>query len=132
MSGLQRYIAVCLLSGYVWLGFSGLLAVTIGPQGAGFLYDAMLHAIFVGYVFSMVFGHAPIILPAVIGTQLVYHPGFYLPLTLLHLSLLVRISGDLGYSVNMRLAGGLLNAASILLFLGLVVFSVLRAVKVKS
>ena len=53
-----RYVAVCLLAGYFWLAVGGAL---VALQVA---YDAALHAIFVGFVFSMVFGHAPVILPA--------------------------------------------------------------------
>jgi hypothetical protein len=67
MSGLPRFIAVALLSGYAWLGVAGLLAVRWGSVAAGPQYDAMLHAVFVGFVFSMIFGHAPIIVPAILG-----------------------------------------------------------------
>jgi hypothetical protein len=35
-------------------------------------------------------GHAPIIFPAVLRVAVPYHPSFYLPLALLHLSLLVK------------------------------------------
>jgi len=46
ISGLPRFIAVALLSGYAWLGVAGLLAVRWGPVAAGLSYDAMLHAVF--------------------------------------------------------------------------------------
>jgi hypothetical protein len=45
-------------------------------------------------VFAMVFGHAPIIFPAVLRVAVPYHASFYLPLVLLHLSLLVRLAGN--------------------------------------
>ena len=83
---LPRYVAVCLLAGYFWLAVGGAL---IALQSA---YDAALHAIFVGFVFSMVFGHAPVILPAVLRTALPYHPVLYAPLALLHASLAVRVA----------------------------------------
>ncbi|MDH4096350.1 MAG: hypothetical protein OEV81_16375 [Betaproteobacteria bacterium] len=83
--GLARYIALCLLSGYAWLALGGALLA------AAFAYDAALHAIFVGFVFSMVFGHAPVILPAVLRVKLPYHPVLYAPLGLLHASLLARV-----------------------------------------
>jgi hypothetical protein len=83
--GLARYIAVCLLSGYAWLALGGVL------MAAQVAYDAALHAIFVGFVFSMVFGHAPVILPAVLRVKLPYHPALYAPLALLHASLLARV-----------------------------------------
>jgi hypothetical protein len=82
--GLARYVAVCLLSGYAWLALGGALIAAV------MAYDAALHAIFVGFVFSMVFGHAPVILPAVLRVSFPYHPVLYLPLALLHASLAVR------------------------------------------
>ena len=50
--------------------------------------DAALHAAAVGFVFSMVFGHAPIIVPAIMRVTLPYWPAFYVPLVMLHASLL--------------------------------------------
>jgi hypothetical protein len=83
---LPRYVAACLLAGYFWLAVGGL----------GFLLeanlDAALHALFVGFVFSMVFGHAPVILPAVLRVRFPYHPVLYLPLALLHASLALRVT----------------------------------------
>jgi len=54
--GLSRFIAVAMLTGYFWLGAGGLLALRQGGVTAGHYYDAILHAIFVGFVFSMIFG----------------------------------------------------------------------------
>jgi hypothetical protein len=103
-SGLPRYIAWCLLSGYAWLAFGGALLA------ASLAYDAALHAIFVGFVFSMVFGHAPVILPAVLRTPLPYHPALYVPLALLHASLAIRVFVSAA-------AGAWGNAAAIALFI---------------
>lgn len=116
-SGLTRYVAVCLLSGYVWLAVSGLLMPALDDGLAGPAYDAALHALFVGFVFSMVFGHAPVILPAVLGLRLPYHPIFYVPLAVLHLSLALRLGGDLLEMTAARQWGGLLNAGTIVLFI---------------
>jgi hypothetical protein len=116
--GLTRYIAMCLLSGYVWLGASGLMALLFGGVPVGPRYDATLHALFLGFVASMIFGHAPIIVPALLSLPMAFHPTFYVPLTLLHLSLLFRVVGNLvGWSVG-RQWGGLLNVLVVLLFLG--------------
>jgi hypothetical protein len=102
--GLARYVAVCLLSGYAWLALGGALIAAV------MAYDAALHAIFVGFVFSMVFGHAPVILPAVLRVSFPYHPVLYLPLALLHASLAVRAF----LSVTIGAWG---NAAAIALFI---------------
>jgi hypothetical protein len=116
-SGLPRYIAWCLLTGYTWLAVSGVAALVAGQQLAGLTYDFILHGIFVGFVISMVFGHAPIIFPAILEINLAYASVFYLPLFLLHGSLLLRLGGDLAGVHELRLWGGLFNALAILLFL---------------
>lgn len=126
-TGLTRFIAVCLLSGYGWLAVSGLLGLTYGGVGAGFQYDAILHALFVGFVMSMIFGHAPIIFPAVIGRPIPFRASFYLPLALLHLSLVLRLVGDVTLWLPGRQWGGLLNVVAILLFLAGLALSMARA-----
>jgi hypothetical protein len=116
-SGLTRFTAACLLSGYVWLGIGGLLALRFGGVLAGPRYDAMLHSIFLGFVFAMIFGHAPIIFPAVLGLPIAFRSAFYVHLVLLHLSLALRIVGDLLLWLPARQWGGLLNVVVVLLFL---------------
>ncbi len=114
--GLPRFIALCLLSGYAWLSLSGLMALRYGGIVGGARYDAILHAIFLGFVFVMIFGHAPIIFPAVLGVSISFKPRFYLHLILLHLTLIARVAGDLTGWFPGRQWGGLLNVAAILLF----------------
>ncbi len=116
-TGLTRFTAVCLLSGYAWLGLSGLLALRFGAVVAGPQYDAVLHGVFVGFVFAMIFGHAPIIFPAVLGVPVPFRRAFYAHLVVLHLSLLLRLFGDLTLLTAPRQWGGLLNAAAVVLFL---------------
>jgi mono/diheme cytochrome c family protein len=115
--GLPRFIAVCLALGYIWLGLSGLMAVYYGDVRAGLAYDAILHTVFLGFAFSMIFGHAPIILPAVLNIDLRYSALFYVHLGLLHLSLLLRVGGDLLAEPELRMWGGMLNALVLLLFM---------------
>lgn len=115
--GQARFIAFSLLSGYIWLAIAGGLAVRYGGSMAGPYYDAMLHACFLGFVITMIFAHAPIIFPAVLKIPLVYTPRFYLHLLLLHVTLALRIVGDLAFWSSGRLWGGLLNGVVLLLFL---------------
>ena len=125
--GLTRYIAWCLLLGYVWLGIGGALRIFYAGVTGGPYYDAMLHAVFLGFVFSMIFGHAPIILPAVLGRPVAYTPFMYVPLLLLHASLAVRLAGDLAFGLGVRQWGGMLNVIAILLFLSITARGVLLA-----
>lgn len=115
-AGLPRFAAVCLLAGYAWLAFAGVLWAVSGRPAGGDVYDASLHAVFLGFVISMVFGHAPVILPAVLRIRLPYHPLLYAPLALLHGALLVRVVGDLAGAAGARTAGGVLGEAALLSF----------------
>ncbi len=118
VGGQARYIAFSLLSGYVWLAVGGLLAIRYGGLTAGPMYDAMLHTIFLGFVFTMIFAHAPIIFPAVLRRSFLYTPRLYSHLILLHITLVLRVAGDLFLWTPGRMWGGLLNAVVLLLFLG--------------
>jgi hypothetical protein len=127
-TGLTRYIAACLLPGYAWLIVAGALWVWRAEWLiSGPWYDALLHSLFLGFVFSMIFGHAPIILPAVTGIALPYRSALYAPLALLHASLILRIVGDLAAAPPLRQWGGLLNVIAVLLFFGLAAGSALTA-----
>lgn len=118
LAGLTRYIAWCLLPGYGWLALGGVAwAAWADRFGAGVFYDAMLHAVFVGFVMSMIFGHAPVILPGVMGVAMAFSRRFYLHLALLHASLALRVVGDLTLAIPARRWGGLLNVAAVVLFL---------------
>ena len=121
--GQARFTALALLSGYGWLAVGGWLAMLYAGVTAGPSYDAILHSIFLGFVFAMIFAHAPIVFPAVLGVTMIYSARFYAPLALLHASLLLRVGGDLTGWWQARLWGGLLNAVVILLFLGSTVIS---------
>jgi hypothetical protein len=116
-TGLTRFIALNLLIGYVWLAVSGLLTLIFGQQAAGPLYDAQLHTLFLGFVFGMIFGHAPVIFPAVLGRPIEYGPRFYGHVGLLHASLCMRILADLLGLVILRQWSGMLNGIALLLFL---------------
>ncbi len=125
--GITRFIAACLLPGYVWLIISGLLWLNYGSQFVvGPVRDAMLHTIFLGFVFSMIFGHMPIILPAISGIQVPYTPVFYAHLLLLHFSLVMRVGGDMMQLPLLRRWGGLLNEVAIVLFLLVTAVTVIR------
>lgn len=124
--GLTRFIASCLLSGYAWLAVAGLLGLN-GALVPGHPWrDAALHAISLGFVFAMVFGHAPIIFPAVTRIKIPYHRALYLPLALLHLTLAVRILGGLTDNFALRHYAALTNGFVLLVFIATMVMLVRR------
>jgi hypothetical protein len=126
-TGLTRYIAACLLSGYVWLGVGGVIAIWKAPISAGLDYEALLHAFLLGFVFSMIFGHMPLILPALSGLRLNFHPLFYANLVLLHVTLVCRIVGSLAPDFALRQWGGVINVITVLLFLGMTIVTLVRS-----
>jgi hypothetical protein len=115
--GVTRYMAISIQGGYVWLLVSGLLALRFGGVAGGVAYDAVVHSFFLGFVLAMIFGHAPLILPAMIGGGVIYSSRFHLHLALLHLSMALRLGADpLGWPVG-RQWGGMLNGLAVLAFM---------------
>ena len=70
-----------------------------------------------GFVFAMVFGHAPVILPAILRVAIPYAAVLYLPLALLHGSLVLRAAGDLANVSTLRVLGATGNAVAIAVFI---------------
>jgi hypothetical protein len=115
--GAHRFTALCLLSGFLWLGVGGANALIWGANLQGLRYDALLHALLLGFVFGMIFGHAPIIAPMLFGRRLAWSRVFYGPLVLLQISLLLRLAGDwMGWEAG-RAWGAAANVAALILFL---------------
>ena len=126
--GVTRFMAVCLLAGYVWLFIGGAIWLLAGNLGASVaIYDAALHTVFLGFVMSMIFGHAPVIVPAVLRVRLPFRPWFYVHVGL-HASLLARvIEGDgLGSALCWRV-GGVGTELAVLGFLAASVIAVRQA-----
>ncbi len=83
-------------------GFRACWAFSLARPWAGSITTAWTHSIFVGFVIVMIMAHAPIILPAVLGVPVKFTPLFYTPVTLLHLSLALRVTADLMLSWSGR------------------------------
>lgn len=126
-SGLPRYMAGCMLAAYCWLGVAGAVWLLGGPALDGVRYDAVLHAVFLGFTLSMIMAHAPVILPAVLRRPLPYHPALIVPAVLLHTSLALRLwVGDALGSHDAWLVGGVVNIVAVLSFVAVAVWSSVR------
>lgn len=112
-SGLSGYIAYCMVSSYVWLAVSGAFSWIYAGLVSGATYDAFVHVFFLGFLMSMVMGHAPVLVPAMLGLYLNMRRHWYLGPVLLHLSLLMRVAGDIGPWTFLRKWGGILNSVAI-------------------
>lgn len=127
-SGLPRFMAGALLTGYAWLAVTGAIWVIRGPVTGGFAYDAVIHAVFLGFTMSMIMAHAPVILPAILHCRLPYHPVMIAAPVLLHVSLLLRLAGGDAFGNNLaRQVGGTLNVLALLGFAATTVGVALRA-----
>ena len=129
-SGLTRYMAGCMLAGHCWLGVAGGIWLLGGPALDGVRYDAVLHAVFLGFTLSMIMAHAPVILPAVLRRPLPYHPALIAPAALLHASLALRLwAGDALGSHRAWVIGGVVNIVAVLLFVVVAVGCAVRGKK---
>jgi len=117
-NGLSRYMAICLLTGYVWLAIAGAawMATALGLP----LRDVALHALGLGFIFSMIMGHGPVILPAIARVKLEFGVFFYVPLLALHLSLAWRLGWG-AIDAQQRATGAISNGLSIALFAATVI-----------
>lgn len=110
------YTGVALISGYCWLMVAGILVLVSSTMG--YAYDALLHAFFLGFTFSMIFAHGPIIFPGILGTAVrPFHNILFVWLGLLNLSLIVRILSDFGMWPELRMWTAILSGISIIFFL---------------
>lgn len=113
-----RYIGVGLRIGYVWLGIHGL--VLLAGEAHALYYDLMLHTFFLGFTFSMIWAHAPIVFPTIFGIrETPYHPILWLTWSAFQLSLLGRIGATLLDEFALRKVFGLINGYLILIHFGL-------------
>jgi hypothetical protein len=125
MRGQPRFMATAMLAGYAWLAITGLFLLV--TTGTAFDYDLVLHAVFIGFVVSMVFGHALIIFPSITGLRLPYSRWLYAALVLLHASVTARVAGDIIEWTSLRMASGVLTTAALVGFVAIVATTVVRA-----
>ncbi len=110
--GLQKFIGIALLAGYVAMMLTGIFMIASRQQVLA--YDATLHTFFLGFVFSMIFAHGPIILPGVLGISAKpWHRILYLWLFLLHSSWMMRVVADVFLDFNLRKMSGWITTLGI-------------------
>ncbi|HEX5141244.1 MAG TPA: hypothetical protein VFX19_09885 [Dehalococcoidia bacterium] len=116
--GIARFSAAGVLTAYAWLVVTGAMLLAWGIE-PGLRYDAVVHACFIGFVFTAIIAHEPIIVPAVTGLRFTYTPALYLPLLLLNGGLVARVAADLAEDNEVRRWAGMVQAIAILLFLAI-------------
>lgn len=122
-----RYIGIGLRVGYVWLGLQGLVLLLM--ENHPLYYDLLLHTFFLGFTFSMIWAHAPIIFPMIFGIrQSPYHPVLWMSWFGFQLTLAARMAfGGLGWYELRSFAGvanGILILVQFVLMAGIVIWKV--------
>ncbi|HSA41266.1 MAG TPA: hypothetical protein P5061_11660, partial [Mycobacterium sp.] len=101
-----------------------------GSTAEWWVNDAVVHAVMLGFVMSMIMAHAPVILPAVLRRPLPYTRWLYLPVALLHASLLLRIVVGDGRDIQGAVStGGVLNIVAIVVFVVIAAGSAVRGAR---
>jgi hypothetical protein len=121
-AGWAGHTAWCLIAGYAWL----LVAATAGLMQQR-LDGVALHLLLLGFVFAMVFGHAPIILPALTRLRPRYTRWARLPLLLMGASLVARLLAETGGDAALRAAAGWGHVAAIAWFAATMLLALWRA-----
>ena len=122
--GLPKFVGIALLSGYCALLLAGILLPSLMDAPLG--YDIIVHCFFIGFTFSMIFAHGPIILPGVLAISVKpYHPILYFWLTMLHTSWIMRMFADVTLNMQLRMYTGMVSAITIIgYFVSIAVLSV--------
>lgn len=113
---LPKFVAVTLLCGYISLLLTGIFFFSLSDQWL--TYDALIHSFFLGFVFSMIFAHGPMILPGIMGIAAIpFDKILYGWLVVLQVSWLARIFSDVLVEMEIRKFSGLLSAIAIVGYL---------------
>lgn len=111
--GYSRYLGIGILTAYAWLFFHVLSVLLFLDHPFG--YDLYIHTFFLGFGFSMIWAHGPMILPAVLKLSFrPFHPILWVFWGIFQLSLLLRVIGTT-MDINMvRQFFSVLNGCSII------------------
>ncbi len=114
-SGVRKYIAITLMESYTALLLTGIFFLILSDNWL--TYDAIVHSFFIGFVFSMIFAHGPLLLAAIIGLSInPYHRIMYVWPALLHTSWLIRVFADVNTNFAIRKISGILTVITIIGF----------------
>lgn len=116
-SGWTLHTARCLRLGYAWLALAALWALAGLLRGTAFGASGPLHMLLLGFVFAMVFGHAPIVLPALLHRRLdAPTPAQFAPVLLMSAAVALRAFTEALSSPGPRVAAALLQVLAFVLF----------------
>jgi len=119
-TGFSRYLGVGLLTAYAWLAAAAMLWALTNS------IDILLHAVFLGFSATMIFAHAPIILPAILRIPHFYSPHLYIPFAMLQAATVLRLAAGTAYQTELWSLSGWITFMSVLTFAVVALTNVLR------
>lgn len=131
----RGHMAQSLSLGYGWLAFAALLGLAGLLRHAGSslpitgFEGPALHALLLGFVFAMVFGHAPIMLPALAGLRAAYVPWARLAIWVMTASVLLRVAATQQHWLTGRMLAGWGHALALLIFMAAMLTAVRRGLR---
>lgn len=115
-TGITRFGAVCMLTGYFWGAVSGAFWLIYGQTFGGFSYDVVVHALTLGFAMAMIFAHVSVIAPAIAGRPIPYTPVFWVIFALLETGLVLRFIAAARAATHAWTLGAVMNVVTVLLF----------------
>jgi len=125
-SGYQRYLGIGILTAHAWLLTHLLALYFLSDSYLG--YDIYIHAFFLGFGFSMIWAHAPMLLPAILKFQnKAFHSVLWLVWAIFQLTLLGRVLSSILQFTEWRKYFGMANGIAVLLmFVSMILVMVWR------
>lgn len=124
-TGFSRYLGLGLGTAYSWLGLAVVLWLLTNA------FDTLIHVIFLGFSGTMIFTHAPIILPAILRIPSFYTPHIYIPFAMLQASTVLRLAAGAMYNMGLWSISGWITAISVLTFAAVALTNVLHRRRLK-
>lgn len=113
-----RYLGIGLRTGYLWLATQGIILVVL--ENHPLFYDLILHSFFLGFTFSIIWAHAPLVFSTIFRIRKTpYHPILWVTWTLFQISLAGRILFSILEVYELRKIFGIANGYLILIQFGL-------------
>jgi hypothetical protein len=127
IEGLHKFLRLALMISYVWL-FLAACAMTVSLQISSAIFkDVLFHLIGLGFIFTMILGHAPLILSSAFG-KLPPKEAPIIPFCLFQAATLFRIIGDFGLMKSVPLwqwsgwISGLIHLISLFVYVTTLIF----------
>jgi hypothetical protein len=125
--GLHKFLRTALTFSYLWL-FLGAVAMAASSKiSAAIFKDVLFHLIGLGFIFTMILGHAPLILSSALG-KLPPKKAPLIPFLLFQAATLLRIQGDFALLKSVPFwqwsgwISGLIHMISLFLYVATLIF----------